>query len=1318
MGLWQVCPAFHSIFRHEKKVLALVLAFACAFTMFAGAASFTDEADIQALDAVNMLTTLGVIQGYEDNSFQPDGVVTRAEMAKMIFVVRNNTADDAAYANVGTSLTDISGHWAEGYIKFCESQGIIAGKGNGIFDPDATVTGTEAAKMLLVLTGYEADKAGLEGTAWATNTLKHAGAAGILNGVSSALESGLPRQWAAQMIYNTLSANRVVWSNDSNSFDDVLNGGVKETVGRAYMGLYASVGTLVSIDLDALTLANIDTNESDSTGTIWNSGKWNAQYESAFTKVTTDYSDLLGQTVKVMFKDANTSKVLGVFAVEDNTVYTVAANETSKSDDKVSFNGNSYRLDGNGSIDTYVDGQYIGATTLAQLDKNMLNPNMYTFIDSDGNGRLDTLVVKTYNVAKVSYAASDKIIAANQTYKYADENIADGIAKDDWVVITRDLFEDKWNVEKVDVQTATLDALRNNKSDSAYFDGAASMAAATYNEYEIGDEWLSGGDKLQSNRSENDLKTVKAGQTVDYVAVNGIVFSIAKSTGTNNGRVANVALVLKIDGAGFEDRVKLAFFDGSTKTVSFEKTADYAKVTDLNEGEVYEYSISGDNYRFYNLKQGVGGAIYEKNEGYYGDLSYRGNTDVSATLANDNRSIDDLANGKFDTMVIDDNAEILLVDPAAYDFVQITGKQFKTFNSVAELNNMDGHNNGLVADGTAAAYAFSGDMNGLDRIGALALEVDNGFDFTSIKSSTWTHYGFILSDAKWIVENKTMQYDLWTTDGLITVQEDYNNLTDRQARTAIGFDKLTSLENVNSTSLIMRAAAATHEIEGVDVLNEANTSNAFCFTAITDVSNNGNTVKFANGVELNVSDATILYVDSDGKTGIAEGSIKTAIKDYADRYLANAIYLPVGDDADLLIVDQLTYLKSDVHKAEVEATGGVIYGDNAITGNEKTAAIGTLPNDLKAGVETNKTITITTKNIANGTTVTAQLVDVNGDAVTNGTLAVANGTVSGDSATIKLTGTPATAGNVYLKVSVDGVTKTSNAIAIADADKTVMEQIKEAIATAFPANEDATGSKATPYALTAVLDQAAQVGQQGSFEIALAKYFEGYTVTAAEADDMNGLTNDYGKANYTLSQDGTKITIADDASGSTFANDDQFGIELTVTEDATGTATKLYALVTLDASAAEAAAAEAAQLENNALVATLTATSGSGTSFLHGANAVGTLEKVVKLVKDVSSGADVGTALSPAYDDTKVDVAVAAVEEADKPVDGVNLTGTFEKASKVELNGAKTAVNVTASTVSTSSAWTAYTLTVTAKTVSGATTPAASATYTVVVYGA
>ena len=88
-----------------------MLAFACAFTMFAGAA-FTDQADIKVKsDVVDTLVSLGVIEGFEDGSFQPNGTVTRAQMAKMIYVLRTGNSDASAYNDDKTSFTDIGSHW-------------------------------------------------------------------------------------------------------------------------------------------------------------------------------------------------------------------------------------------------------------------------------------------------------------------------------------------------------------------------------------------------------------------------------------------------------------------------------------------------------------------------------------------------------------------------------------------------------------------------------------------------------------------------------------------------------------------------------------------------------------------------------------------------------------------------------------------------------------------------------------------------------------------------------------------------------------------------------------------------------------------------------------------------------------------------------------------------------------------------------------------------------------------------------------------------------------------------------------------------------
>ena len=130
-----------------KRIAALTLAAACAATVFAGAA-FTDQNAIKVDSKVlDTLTEKNVIKGFEDGSFQPDKAVTRAEMAKMIFVVWNGGKSDAsAYQSMNSAFADTKNHWAAGYVNFCASNGIIAGKSATKFDPDSTVTGQDKFK--------------------------------------------------------------------------------------------------------------------------------------------------------------------------------------------------------------------------------------------------------------------------------------------------------------------------------------------------------------------------------------------------------------------------------------------------------------------------------------------------------------------------------------------------------------------------------------------------------------------------------------------------------------------------------------------------------------------------------------------------------------------------------------------------------------------------------------------------------------------------------------------------------------------------------------------------------------------------------------------------------------------------------------------------------------------------------------------------------------------------------------------------------------------------------------------------------------------
>ena len=103
------------------------------------------------------------------------------------------------------TFSDVTGTWASGYIKYCQAYGIVSGKTADRFDPDAAVTTTEAAKMLLVNAGHDVIKDGLTGAQWKANTMKLADQDGLLKGVEAGIDAPLSRQYAAQMIYNELA---------------------------------------------------------------------------------------------------------------------------------------------------------------------------------------------------------------------------------------------------------------------------------------------------------------------------------------------------------------------------------------------------------------------------------------------------------------------------------------------------------------------------------------------------------------------------------------------------------------------------------------------------------------------------------------------------------------------------------------------------------------------------------------------------------------------------------------------------------------------------------------------------------------------------------------------------------------------------------------------------------------------------------------------------------------------------------------------------------------------------------------------------------
>ena len=562
--------------KNLKKILALVLAFACAFTMFAGAA-FTDQADIKVdAEVVDTLVSLGVINGYTDGSFKPNDTVTRAEMAKMIYVLRTGNSDASAYNNDKTSFTDVNGHWAAGFIKYCQSVGIIAGQSATKFAPDQTVTAQEAAKMLLVTLGYDAQKAGLVGINWASKTNALADENGLLDDVNTSFTGPCPRQYAAQLIYNAIDTPTVVWRDDAYT-NVTLLGDDNKTVGEKFMNLKKTTAVLEDVSKTSgketfeLTLDKSTVDENKTTD-----DKGKALYN--FTNVKKDYSDLKYQMVTVLYKNNDKSKVYGVYATKDNTQQTgilknlkMDGNKAKLDDTKydladkntVYVNGKSWtenKKDSN-NIKSFID-TYGNDSDTKYTNAAYMQPTEVKLLATDGSTDYSILNVKTFAVAKVTAVGSDYI---NVSFKKGDNTIAsksklesddwdwyDGVKKNDYVVLTAAGNYGTGNglVEKATVVTGKVNG---TKSD----DGVA-----------IDGEWYT-----MAGKKGNMVTRPNTGANVEMVVVNGYVYY----TDTTAGSIDDIALLVEAapkGGVNSKWEARMIFADGTDKVVEIEKKWD------------------------------------------------------------------------------------------------------------------------------------------------------------------------------------------------------------------------------------------------------------------------------------------------------------------------------------------------------------------------------------------------------------------------------------------------------------------------------------------------------------------------------------------------------------------------------------------------------------------------------------------------------------------------------------------------------------------------------------------------------------------------
>ena len=233
-----------------KKLLALVLALVMTLSLavVGSNAAFKDAEKVNAsyAEAVDVLAGMKVFQGYPDGSFQPEGSITRAEVAAIVY--RLYTADvtdkQASLYATYNKFTDMDGAaWAKGYIGYCGNAGLIKGYDAKTFGPADKVTGYQALAMILRAVGYDKNDE-FTGAQWQLRVASTAQQLGILKNVKGVdLNAAASRELVAELLFRTAAYVPMVTYTPALGYTNltaILNGKANATLGEKNFGLTKS----------------------------------------------------------------------------------------------------------------------------------------------------------------------------------------------------------------------------------------------------------------------------------------------------------------------------------------------------------------------------------------------------------------------------------------------------------------------------------------------------------------------------------------------------------------------------------------------------------------------------------------------------------------------------------------------------------------------------------------------------------------------------------------------------------------------------------------------------------------------------------------------------------------------------------------------------------------------------------------------------------------------------------------------------------------------------------------------------------------------
>lgn len=612
--------------KNLKKVISSVAALTMvASSVAAFAVDFPDvESTASYAQAVQELSALDVISGYDDGTFGPDKLVTRAEITKMI-VDALAERSSAEASTESTKFADVSAdHWAKGYINQGVADGFIAGMSDTEFDPDANVTYVQAQKMLVSAIGYETFAQGQGG--WPTGYKTYAASLDITKGISGIKDSTeLTRAQVAQMIDNAMDAPLCViagwkpeWNGTQTPNLEVRDG--KE--GRAYETLftekhdaYKVYGRVTetsktgSVDTDKVTFQVEKADNFDDEEVKADSPVSEDMYigDSKADNYLRTYSQALIQK-----NDDDEFTILSIAAAAANKSVTVASedfDENKSTDEALYFfpagttkGSTKYQLDTTNGVTIYINGVE-SSKSIAEL-RDYLDKNETASVtlqketetgSTSTSAKYNTIMVSSYvtaivdevidktNETSVNFDTYSSGIQAKMTVNKDDDNYTYSFKLDGKEIEAKDLQQN-------DVLNISYDTTGSFK-DSSFYDVIVTRNVV---------------DGVKCT-SINDSKGEYTIGGTKYKAAEGMDIDVETSTEyslylDHFGRIA------KAD----ENSVSKNY--GVLKNIYKKAGGDYMAQIITKKGTEEEYKVDSDNvkaYKSYLVKSDADGAVYD-----------------------------------------------------------------------------------------------------------------------------------------------------------------------------------------------------------------------------------------------------------------------------------------------------------------------------------------------------------------------------------------------------------------------------------------------------------------------------------------------------------------------------------------------------------------------------------------------------------------------------------------------------------------------------------------------------------------------------------